>query len=340
MGVSRIRILQKAVRDFRQHGPGLLIERFHRRKEILTSPPVECDPASPLEVHMQLCDRDWLNGFWTLKSFRRQCGAPFRLSLYLDFNVPPEVRGLVERNFPGAEIGSHDWLDEQVRQRLVALAPSLAALWRAHYSPTLYKMVNAWVSARQERVVYLDPDVLFFAPPTEMLEFLRSEKPTKVLGLFNATAPPPAGLADTGGFCLEEAEVRRIYGLSLPRDFNAGVAVLRLAAIDWAWLDEVIRSMRWLPDRSLMVDQTCLSLMSARCGWERLDRSRYIYTFDRLSPSTVAYHYSGSAGRNAFYAEGIPLVRKIGLPGLAQNKSPIHEHTVSSAETRPESAVR
>jgi hypothetical protein len=319
MSVSRIRVLQKAVREVRRHGPGLLVERFYRRKEILTSPAVECDPAAGLEVHMQVCDRDWLNGFWTLKSFRRQCGAPYRLCLYLDFNVPAEVRGLVESNFPGAEMARHDWLDEQVRGRLAAVAPSLAALWRAHYSPTLYKMVNAWLCARQERVVYLDPDVLFFAPPVEMLEFAGTNAPTKAIGLFNATAPPPAGLADTGGFCLDEADVRRAYGLSLPRDFNAGVGVLRLAGIDWGWLDEVLRTLRWLPDRSLMVDQTCLSLLAAKLGWERLDRARYIYTFDRKGPSTVASHYSGSAGREGFYAEGIPTVRQIGLPGVHRN---------------------
>jgi hypothetical protein len=312
----KIAVLKKAVRQVRRHGPGLLVERFYRRKEILSSPPVPCDPGSSLEVHMQVCNRDWLNAFWTLKSLRRHSDADFGLFVYLDFNVPQNVRSLFEAHFPKVHVARHDWLDEQVRTKLAPMAPTLAALWRAHYSPTLYKMVNAWVCARRERVLYLDPDVLFFAPPKELFEYALCKSLAKELGLFNVTRMPPQDLADPGAFCLDETEVRRAYGLTLPRDFNAGIAVLSLPALDWGFLDEAIQSHRLLPDRTLMVDQTCLAILAAKCGWERLDCSRYVVDDGVLGTATVASHYFGNSRRDAFYAEGIPAVRKNGLPGL------------------------
>lgn len=313
MSVSKTAVVKKAFRQVRRHGPGLLVERFLRRKEILSSAPVLCDASCLLEVHMQVCNRDWLNAFWTLKSFRRHAGIAFGLFIYLDFNVPAGVKELFEHHFPGVQIAEHAWLDEEVRRRLSAIAPSVATLWRAHYSPTLYKMVNAWICSRQQRAVYLDPDVLFFSAPAELLAYAQDERPGNVLGLFNVTSLPPAELADPGAFCVHENDVLQNYGLALPRDFNAGIAVLCMASLDWELIEHAMKSLRWIPDRKLLVDQTCLALLAAKYGWQRLDRARYIVDEGELGPATVASHYFGSARRDAFYAEGIPALRKSGL---------------------------
>jgi hypothetical protein len=121
-------VLKKGARLLREHGLNLVVERFVRRYEILFSPPVICDHGSMLEVHMQVCRRDWLNGIWTLKSVRAQCGSAFSLFLYLDSNVPPEVRRIFEEHFPGVQIPKGDWLEEQVRSRMAPIAPAIAAL--------------------------------------------------------------------------------------------------------------------------------------------------------------------------------------------------------------------
>lgn len=303
-------VLKKGFRLLRQHGISLLVERFIRRREILFSSPVPCDPGSPIEVHMQVCHRDWLNALWTLKSFRAHCGGDFSLTVYLDFNVGPDVRSIFESHFPGIRIPQHGWLDEQVRLKLTPIASTLAALWRAHHSPTLYKMVNAWVCARNPRFLYLDPDVLFFAPPTELLAFIEKGGAEKVLGLFNATKLPPENLADCGAFSVSETEISQIYGLKLPRDFNAGIGIIEHARIDWPFLEEVISQRRWISDRTLLLDQTCLALLAARNGWEQLDRQRYLVDQGAFSHETVVAHYFGSTRRDAFYVEGIPHVRR------------------------------
>jgi len=313
MSVGKTAVLKKAIRQVRRHGPGLLVERFFRRKEILSSAPVRCDATSAIEVHMQVCNRDWLNAFWTLKSFHKHAGTSFNLSVYLDFNVPAGVREFFETHFVGVQIPRHEWLDEEVRRKLAPIAPSVATLWRAHYSPTLYKMVNAWVCSRRPRVLYLDPDVLFFSRPVELLASACDQKPNRSLGLFNVTSLPPVELEDPGAFCVHERDVFQNYRLSLPRDFNAGIAVLSMESLDWELIEHALKNLRWIPDRKLLVDQTCLALLAAKYGWERLDRTRYIVDEGELGPQTVASHYFGSTRRDAFYAEGIPVLRKRGI---------------------------
>lgn len=309
----KLPVLKKGFRLLRQHGVPLLLERFVRRKEILYSQPVPCDPRSSMEVHMQVCHRDWLNALWTLKSLRAHCSGDFSLFVYLDFNVPKDVRSIFESHFPGIHIPTHDWLDEQVRIRLAPQAPGLAALWRSHHSPTLYKMVNAWICSRNERYLYLDPDVLFFAMPSELLDFIQRGDAENVLGLFNATSLPPAELEDCGAFSVSETEIRDIYRFSLPRDFNAGIGILQRENIDWPFLEEIIGTLRWIPDRTLLLDQTLLALLAARDGWKKLDRTRYLVDEGGFSSATVAAHYFGSMRRDAFYVEGIPAVRKKGF---------------------------
>jgi hypothetical protein len=313
MGPNKITVLKKAVRLVIRHGPSLITERFYRRKEILYSPPVPCKAGAPLEIHMQVCNRDWLNALWTLKSLRHQCDEPFGLYLYLDFNVPSQVRPLLEAHFPGARLPRHDWLEQQVRERLVPVAPTLAALWRAHYSCTLYKMVNVWICAQTERIIYLDPDVLFFARPVELVSAVLEGGAANELGVFNATELPPAELEDPGAFCLREADLRRHYGINLPRDFNAGIGVLNLPKIDWRLLDQIFRDLPWIPDRTLLFDQTCLAILAAKCGWGRLNPARYLTDSAGFGTETVACHYFGGVRRDSFYSQGIPAMRRLGV---------------------------
>jgi hypothetical protein len=304
---------KKAVRLVRQHGIRLIVERFFRRKEIFSSPPVPCDPNSALEVHTQVCNRDWMNGIWTLKSLRAQCGSSFNLFVYLDINVQPEVRQIFETHFPGVQIPKQEWLEERVRERMAPLAPAIAALWRARHSPTLCKLVNMWICAKNQRLLYLDPDILFYAPPAELLTFISTDDGSDGLGVWNVTGMIPESLPDTGGYSLFENDVLETYGLKLPRDFNCGLGAIRPRTLDWPFIEKVLGTLRWRPDRTLMVEQTCFAIQAVRSGWERLDRKRYLVGGGAaLDEEVVTVHYTGGR-RDLFYVEGVPKLRRQGF---------------------------
>jgi hypothetical protein len=312
-------VLKKGLRLVRQHGLNLIVERFVRRNEILSSPPVPCDPASMLEVHTQVCRRDWLNSIWTLKSLRAQCGSAFSLFLYLDSNVPPEVRRIFEEHFPGIQIPERNWLEDQVRARMAPIAPAIAALWRARHSPTLCKLVNMWICAKNPRILYLDPDVLFYAPPAELLKFIGTDDGSNHLGIFNVTDIIPESLTDTGAYSLFESDVQEIYGLKLPRDFNCGLGAIQPRMLDWPFINEVLSKLRWRPDRILMVEQTCFALQGLRSGWERLDRHRYLVGGGAaLDEAVITVHYTG-VRRDLFYIEGVPRLRHHNLTQKLDN---------------------
>ena len=85
---SYFSILKRGIRQIREYGPGLLSERYWHRKKILKNQPVECLSDSELEVHVQVCKRDWINGIWTIMSFAHYAKQPFRLVMIHDETVP------------------------------------------------------------------------------------------------------------------------------------------------------------------------------------------------------------------------------------------------------------
>ena len=62
-------VFKRGLAQMKELGPGLLMERYWHRKRILKAKPVECPEDADLEVHVQVCHRDWLNGIWTIMSF-------------------------------------------------------------------------------------------------------------------------------------------------------------------------------------------------------------------------------------------------------------------------------
>jgi hypothetical protein len=166
-----------------------------------------------------------------------------------------------------------------------------------------------WICARNQRILYLDPDVLFYAAPVELLEFISTDDGSGSLGLFNVTGFIPESVPDTGGYFLFENEVLETCGLKLPRDFNAGLGAIRPGALDWPFIEEVFSNLRWRENRSLMFDQTCFALQAMRSGWGRLDRKRYMVGDGALDKEVVTIHYMGGR-RDLFYVEGVPRLRR------------------------------
>ena len=78
-------------------------------------------------------------------------------------------------------------------------------------------------------------------------------------------------------------------------------------------MKEVFRDFPWMPDRTLPFDQTCLALPAAKYGWHRLDPTRYNTDGAIFGPDTIFCHYFGSSRRTAFYSQGIPVVRRLGV---------------------------
>jgi hypothetical protein len=299
--------LSRGSQQLRKHGPRLLWLRYVRRKSILRTPPLPCPATATLEVHTQVCARDWLNALWTFKSFSLVTGQPFKLLVLCDSSVPPSAIDCMSAHFPGARVVPCGQPTDEIRQAFSQRYPRLFELRSDSRYFTLPKVTDSYASRRSDMILVIDPDVLFFAPPTELLDDRVPER--RSFGCLNI---PRHDSDPIGTFAIDPVRLQEKFGLELPSRFNSGLGSLHYGNADWDFVESVLKEVPPDPERRFMLDQTIIALFALRRGWEALPTDRYVIEPVESLGGVVARHYF-SKTRDLLYLEGIPRLIKLGL---------------------------
>jgi hypothetical protein len=255
---------------------------------------------------MQVCKRDWINAVWTLKSFRYWADRPFRLVLHRDtadhdLKLEPNQLDVLRRQFPGIVVPSREKVAQLVQQHLEPVAPRISSMWYSGQYFTLSKVVDTLLLAERRRIIVLDPDVLFFDRPDELLDV--DDQEPAIFARFNVLRNK---MNIDGMYCIDAQAVREHYGLELPVRFGTGLGWLWPEMCDWALLDQIVSDPQIeLNERAaFMIDQTLLGLVCVEKGYEPLSVERYaIEPVDSLDGVVARHYYSKT--RHLMYREGI-----------------------------------
>ena len=298
-------ILKRGVSQIRELGPGLLVERFWHRKKILKAEPVVCPPESELEVHVQVCHRDWINGIWTIMSFAHYAKQPFCLVMVHDETVPEFAWAHFKKLFPGLVIADRKSLRPEVEKRIAPLSPTIVAMWESGEYCTLPKIVDSWLLAKNKTVLTLDADVLFFDSPEELLD---ESEVQDCLAIYNYFDTQGHGLDSS--YCIDAEALKKVMNIELPLDFLIGLGRVNLDCYDWVLCEKVLSK---YPPRGhvkhFMIDQSILGVWAYKYGFRTLDKKRYaVRPVDSLE-GVVGRHYIAKT-RDLMYVEGIRTLRK------------------------------
>jgi hypothetical protein len=281
------------------------LERFWHRKKILKAKPVVCPPDSELEVHVQVCKRDWINGIWTIMSFAHYGKKQFRLVMVHDETVPEFAWDHFKRLFPGVIISDREKLRPEVEEKLKPLSPTIAKMWESGYYVTLPKVVDSWLLAKNQTVVTLDADVLFFDYPNELLDDSIVTGQLAILNHVDTAGPWRAAY-----YCIDANALEEDMGIALPGDFGLGLGRVNLACYDWAMCERVLSSHPLTGHvKHFMIDQTIMGMWAAQSGFETLESHRYAVRPVESLTGVVARHYFAKT-RDLMYVEGIRTLRK------------------------------
>jgi hypothetical protein len=291
--------LSRGISQFRKFGWRLLWHRYVTRRRILGADTIRCSVNAGIEVHMQVCARDWLNALWTVHSFWHCTHQPFQLLIFCDASVTEEMQARLRDSLPGANIISSAQLPATVKNQFAERFPML---YRLRCDPrffTLPKVIDSYSLRSHDVVLTIDPDVLFFARPDELLADLDPARP--YFGRFNL---PRLDADPRGAFCIDASPLRETFGVDLPLRFNCGLGSLNYGAANWEWVEHILRALPPDPERAFMLDQTIFWLLAERGGWAPLPLERYVLEPIETLDGVVARHYFGKT-RDLFYAEGI-----------------------------------
>jgi hypothetical protein len=239
---------------------------------------------------------------WSLRSFRAAADQPFRLVILHDGSLSAENIADLHRLFPGVQMPSHDSLRSSAEQRLGTLAPSVLKLWQREDCFILRKVVDSWLSARQRWVLKIDPDVLFFQRPDELLD-----PEATLAGRYAAFNAHHSSGHREGAYCFDPERLQAQFGLDLPFGFNDGLGVVDTSMVDWALIEQIFAAMPLQPEFLFLASQTIEAIFCRRHGYLPLPMNRYLveHTDDPVNGSTVARHYLAKT-RDRLYVEGIP----------------------------------
>src|SRR4029453_13553356 len=91
------------------------------------------------------------------------------LLILCDQSVPASAIECMSAHFPGARVTAWGQPSDKIRQAYAERHPDLFELRKDWRYFTLPKVMDSYALRRSEMILTIDPDVLFFAEPTELL---------------------------------------------------------------------------------------------------------------------------------------------------------------------------
>ncbi|MCA1963703.1 MAG: hypothetical protein LDL31_07135 [Prosthecobacter sp.] len=288
---------------------------------VFEMPAIPCGEG-PLEVHMLLHSRRFREGAWACYSLLRHTGPGTRLVIHDDGSLQPWQLGRLRSLFPGFVHISRERADREVGQALEERGLVKCASLRRGLVFAL-KLFDAVFYAKNERIIIMDSDVLFFTRPEALLRGGCCYSPDN----------------NDQCYCLSTAKMRALLGMEPVYRFNPGVFAVSPGKIDWqqheAWLgEEGFGVVKGRP--SYFAELTLWAMEVSLQGGVPLTPGYEICAPDPSQPGVVFGHYCGGGyWASRLYTHAIPWVYQV-LTHSAERVSP---HGVfPRAESQPPAA--
>jgi hypothetical protein len=249
------------------------------------------------EIHVLTSKQDWLNLIWTLKSFYWASGRKYALCIHDDGSLGAEQQDALKRHFPQARIIDRADADRRMEAVLDDYPRCRRFRFSNHLAPKIFDFA-AYLET--ERMLLLDSDLLFFAPPTELL--LRIEDHAYGKNTVNADV--------ASAYTTDAATVRAHTGVELIDRFNSGLGLIHRDSLRLDWIEEFL-GVPGILGHFWRIEQTLFALCSSRFGVELLPPEYDVYLAHGLG-NRPSRHYVGAI-RHLMYREGMPRLVRQGL---------------------------
>ncbi len=261
------------------------------------SPPIRTG-GDDFEVHTLVCHRHVLFYLFALRAFLQFSGSRPSVVIYDDGSLTREDLQVLRDVVPAARVLPVDC--EEVPAAL-SNRPACRALFEQHLLGR--RLLSSWFHGRSERLLFLDSDVLFFAPPTELMEWLRSAG-SSPHSLYNRDS------SSKGSVALDEGRVRS-FGSRPLESFNAGLLATRRDIFDLDLIEAVAAELcaRRNCEQQWLYEQTVLAVLVGRHDARPLPPT---YAFQNHANAhrsippmgLISKHYSRPV-RPDFFTEGV-----------------------------------
>ncbi len=250
-----------------------------------------------IPVHMVIGETNWRMAAWTLASWFCATDMGWPVVLHDDGTLLPHAIEVMQNLFgPHLVVHSRASADEAMNMELTAF-PFCDEYRRTDVNAL--KLLDIAQFSAGGRCIVLDPDVLFFQKPVEMLAWVGMD-------------------TESCWFCedaversiITVAEARDELGVKLWRRVDTGICLLWTAAIDLDFVDRALAQtsvLKGAPDR---IASTLMALCASQHNVGGLLQKSYEVSLEgSMTSGAVARCYSEGT-RPRFFAEGLRRLRE------------------------------
>jgi hypothetical protein len=245
-------------------------------------------------VHMLVSSRTWHAGLLAAVAWEHHTGRRWRFFIHEDGTVDEVARKRIRAVLSDVRLVPRAEADEKLHAVLSDHPHCLAQ--RSKHNLFL-KFSDFAAFAPGKRFIVLDSDVIFFRPPTEILEWADGESDTYH---YNEDTKEK--------FCIPRAYLEEALGVTMWPRFNSGLVLAPKAAIDWDLAEKLLSVFEQTAHHPQFFEQTLYALMGS--AWGRggaLPRSYEISWGYFRHRGAVCRHYVGAFKHDLLYIEGAPL---------------------------------
>lgn len=283
--------------------------RKQLRQEMLNRLPVyEVGKEQP-EIHMLICKPDFEMAVITAAQLNQLGKTGYAFTFHDDGTLDDKMESMLHQYFSGTLVVRRKIADFIACQKLSAY-PKILEYRKKHVMAL--KLIDTAIWAQNDRIGYLDSDILFFQYPQE---YIQSFDSTTDMNYFNKD------ISDC--YISSASAIRQETGFSPAPSINAGLWTINKANIV---LDQIER---WLKhpffskyQSDYRLEQTFMALLAqiSQTGTTYFSKG-YDVSFEKEPKNSICKHYVGRI-RYGYELEGIKY-----LITAVINKSKIHWHT-------------
>jgi hypothetical protein len=228
-------------------------------------------------------------GICSAKSLNLAAGTAMRWVFHDDGSLQTRDIALLSYHFPGSKVVVQAEADRIIGEKL-APYPLTAEARRSYVM--MRKLVDLYYFSDQERVLYVDSDILFFQKPVQLLSQQEGN-------LFNRDIK--------SHYLYPEADLSRFTGITVKERINAGLSSLDRAGIHPARIEELLGKIP-LNEKLIFhrIEQTLVALLVSAPQSPGVDYLDTAYDVSLTKPvyNAVCKHYVGVI-RQQFELEGL-----------------------------------
>ncbi len=231
---------------------------------VFTLPAPKVDPkAAPVELWFLTGGKFWYQTAFCAWTFSHCSQRRITLQLVDDGTLSSSNESELRRLFPaGSTVRKSDITRTLAQQLPPKRFPVLHQRWDDYIN--IRKLTDIHLATKGRKLV-LDSDMLFFARPDALLDWIDSDNPLPLL---------MTDYEENYGY--SRPLLRELCGEEPPRQLNVGLCGLRSEDLDWPELEHWCRELFAREGTSYYLEQALVAMLAARKGAEVLPATDYI----------------------------------------------------------------